>query len=390
MSSPERFAAMRHALHGAGYAQPVVVVDKPQLLANLKRVSQDLPTGMAVRVVAKSLPSPALLELCCAELGTQRLMTFNLAMLGDIANAMPQADQMLGKPLPVAAAAQFLEAHPKPGRHVHWLVDTPSRLAQYAALAQARKTALNVALELDVGLHRGGFAPGAGFADALTQIAQTPALKLTAVLGYEAHVAKVPTVLGWRGRVFRRGLAQYARAIEQVAEILGPDVSNALIRNAGGSPTFRMYDNTQVVNELALGSVVVKPSDFDTDTLADYAPAAFIATPALKVMPRVQTPVLEALDGPRRLFGRQSAVCIHGGYWKANPVDPPGLRYDSSFGRSSNQEVLVAADNLGLNADDFVFLRPMQSEAVMGQFGEIAVFDGEQISERWPVFPASA
>lgn len=387
MNHAERFAAMRSALHAHGQTQPVIVVDQPQLLANIDRVASDLPTGMAVRLVAKSLPSVELLELCSERLNTQRFMTFNLPMLQAIAAQFPQADQMLGKPFPVAAARSFLQSDLGPRSTVHWLIDTTQRLQQFMALADELSMPLNIALELDVGLHRGGFEPDGQLTEALRVIKQSSRLILTAMVGYEAHVSKVPTALGWRERQFQAGLAIYSEALARVGEVLSESSKAALICNAGGSPTFRMYGNAAVANEVALGSVLVKPGDFDTDTLGTFVPAAFIATPALKVLRPVRTPVLEAFDAPRRLAGRRNAVCIHGGYWKADPVDPPGLAYDSSFGRSSNQEVLVTGDDVDLEPDDFVFLRPTQSEVVLGQLGDLAVFDGENISARWSVFP---
>ena len=39
-----------------------------------------------------------------------------------------------------------------------------------------------------------------------------------------------------------------------------------------------------------------------------------------------------------------------------------------------------------LGIDDYVFLRPTQSEAVMLQFGDLQVVRGGQIVDRWPVF----
>lgn len=387
MSDATRFVAMRGALRDAGQTQPVVVIDLPRLLDNLERVGSGLPPEMCLRLVAKSLPSPELLQVCCERLGTQRLMTFNLPMLEAIARQMPQADQLLGKPFPVSAAAAFLSAHADIGQRVHWLIDTPERLRQYSDLVKGLGVNLQIALELDVGLHRGGFTPGPSLRDALAHIAATPALSLSTVVGYEAHVSKVPALLGWRRQLFARGLAQYRAALRQIGAVLGESVVASLIRNAGGSPTFRLYQDLAVANELAIGSVLVKPSDFDTDLLTDFESAAYIATPALKLLRPIRTPALEWLDAPRRLLGRRNAVCIHGGYWKARPVDPPGLRYDSSFGRSSNQEVLVSRRGPEIAPDDFVFLRPTQSEVVLGQLGKIAVFDGTRISDFWSVFP---
>jgi D-serine deaminase-like pyridoxal phosphate-dependent protein len=74
----------------------------------------------------------------------------------------------------------------------------------------------------------------------------------------------------------------------------------------------------------------------------------------------------------------------------AHPEDPPGLRYNRFFGRSSNQEMLNGGAQTNLQPDDFVFLRPSQSEAVFLQFGDIIVYDNGAIVDRWTVFPSSA
>lgn len=84
------------------------------------------------------------------------------------------------------------------------------------------------------------------------------------------------------------------------------------------------------------------------------------------------------------------AFFIHGGHWLAKPHSPPGLQYSSLYGRSSNQELLTGSDNVALQPDDFVFLRPDQSEALFLQFGDLLVYDGERIVDQWPTLPVSA
>ncbi len=42
-----------------------------------------------------------------------------------------------------------------------------------------------------------------------------------------------------------------------------------------------------------------------------------------------------------------------------------------------------------LEVDDFIFLRPTQSEAVLLQFGDLVVIRGDEIVDRWPVLPVS-
>jgi D-serine deaminase-like pyridoxal phosphate-dependent protein len=39
-----------------------------------------------------------------------------------------------------------------------------------------------------------------------------------------------------------------------------------------------------------------------------------------------------------------------------------------------------------LGVDDYVFLRPTQSEAVMLQFGDLVVVRGGAVVDHWPVF----
>ena len=157
-----------------------------------------------------------------------------------------------------------------------------------------------------------------------------------------------------------------------------------------GSPTFALYTDTKLANEIAAGSALVKPSDFDLPILKDFLPASFVATPAIKVSKGVRLPGLEYAN---RALGKPQTgktVFLHGGYWKADPVYPRGLKYSSLFGRSSNQEMLVAPKNASLKVDDFVFLRPTQSEAVFLQFPKLAVFSEGAITDIWQPLPVTA
>jgi D-serine deaminase-like pyridoxal phosphate-dependent protein len=178
-----------------------------------------------------------------------------------------------------------------------------------------------------------------------------------------------------------------------VAAALGARRLQGAILNAAGSLTYRLYRDTGVANEVSAGSALVKPAGFDTPLLEAMEPACFIATPVLKALPETRLPdVFGAISTLQALWdpNTRRTVFIHGGHWLARPVDPPGLQYNGLFGRSSNQEMLNAGEALSLRPDDFVFFRPEQSEAVLQQFGDIAVFDGERITGWWPVFPARA
>ena len=56
------FQQIQTALTRAELAEPVLVIDRDRLDANIDRLIAHLPHGMAYRIVAKSLPSAPLIE----------------------------------------------------------------------------------------------------------------------------------------------------------------------------------------------------------------------------------------------------------------------------------------------------------------------------------------
>jgi len=247
-------------------------------------------------------------------------------------------------------------------------------------------------LELDVGLHRGGFVPGQNLADALEFLSKNRAIEFVGVMGYETHTASVPTMLGWRDRERAKAEHIYREAINQIGAAFGSEKAETILRNAGGSKTAALFQDTQIANEVCAGSVLVKPTDFDHPLLAGFEPALFIATPILKGPLPTRIPAMGFLNGIRNTLrpGQSQSIYIHGGHWLAEPVHPAGLHYNRTVGRSSNQELLTCGSDVVAKPGDFAFFRPHQSEAVMMQFGDLAVLSEGSIKEYWPVWPASA
>lgn len=389
------FQQLQIALARAELAEPVLVIDRDRLDANIDRLRTHLPQGMAYRIVAKSLPSAPLIDYVARRARTDRLMSFNTNMVEQLIALMPEADQLLGKPIPLNAVKSIFERADTSGasalqQKVQWLIDTPERIEQYEAFAASSGLNLRINLEIDVGLHRGGMEPGDALATALQRISNSNHLELSGLMGYEPHLTKLPNLAGWPKRAKKGAADRFREALAQVSSVLGEGHSDAMIRNMAGSPTFGLYTDTDLANEIAAGSALVKPSDFDLPILTDFLPASFIATPAIKVSNGVRLPGLEYAN---RALGKPKSgktVFLHGGYWKADPVYPGGLKYSNLFGRSSNQEMLVAPKNSSLKVDDFVFLRPTQSEAVFLQFPKIAVFSGGDIVDQWQPLPVTA
>lgn len=392
---PAYFQRLGQALREAGIAQARMVIDLPRLRANLAAIGQHTArTGMPLRAVLKSLPSLPLMDELARAWNSPRVMAFNAAQLQQLLAARPAAQALLGKPQPAAAAAQVLEAlPPELGSGIEWLVDTPERLAQYRQLAEHRRQPLRINFEIDVGLHRGGFEDIDALGRALASLRDGQPLQWRGFMGYDAHVAALPDLPGMRATAWDESQRRYRAAWAAAEAALGPQKREALTLNAAGSPTFRLHDGKGLANEVSVGSAALLPLDFEKPLLADLQPAAFIATPVLKSWPRFRLPEGATwLSRAAQTWDRNQArgFAIHGGHWLAEPVSPPGFQPSGLYGPSSNQQVMVASERVELQPDDHVFFRPRQSEAVLLQFGDLLLFDGEHISGSWPVLPASA
>jgi D-serine deaminase-like pyridoxal phosphate-dependent protein len=291
--------------------------------------------------------------------------------------------------MPVAAAANFYKQH-SPGefdsaRQLRWLLDTPERASQYDRLAAEISQDMLVCIELDVGLHRGGVHSDEQLIDMLDLITHSAHLKFCGFMGYEPHIVKVP---GDPVKYRDKAMSVYSHFVDLAKLHLGAQWPEDVLLNAGGSPTYQLYDEGDFpFNELSAGSCLVKPSDFDLPSLADHRPASYIASPVLKSLDTLEIPGINL--GPIQTAwdpNRKRAFFTYGGYWKAGPVSPPGLSYNPLFGRSTNQDMFNGSEKVNLKADDWVFLRPTQSEFVFLQFGDIMVYEDGVIVDRWPVF----
>lgn len=365
-------AALADALRGLD--APRLVVDLDALSANCDAVRALVQPGVAVRLVAKSLPSAPLLEIARQKLGAQGMMTFSAAQITAILAAFPEEDQLLGKPLPAAAAARLISAHPEALSRVQWLIDTPARLAEYAAL----ELPVRVALEIDIGLHRGGFRTPEDISAAVAALRTGP-MRLTGAMGYEAHLAKFP------GPLRRRAEAHAQEIWRAMKDAAGP---GDFCWNTGGSLTFSSYD-AAACTEVSLGSVLVLPSHFETPATRALQPAAWIATPVLKELgPRAVPGFAQdhALNRALAALSGRRHIAIAGGNWLADPIWPSGARVSRLFGPSSNQEVWSLPSGSAPAVGDIALARPHQSEAVLASFGPILALRGGAPVAEWSVF----
>ncbi|MBL0370411.1 alanine racemase [Rhizobium sp. KVB221] len=387
MTDGAYFEVLGRALREAGCWRPALVIDKIRLDANIDLVKQRLQPGRPVRLADKSLAVLPLLGHLMNRLQTNRIMSFHLPIARAVLSAMPDAEILFGKPMPIGALQHSLacmnscEREDMSDRVVH-LIDSTTRLHAYADLARNTGLRLRFAAEVDVGMHRGGFADPESLRDALLSVAGDPMLKCEGLMGYEAHLSKIPRMLGGADGE-RRKVVERFNAFVAVF-----DPADRTILNIGGSLTALGYGGESKANEVSMGSGFLQPTDFEGDELAGLLPALFIATPVLKI-------VEARLPGPRLLtqlmqkIGRfpNKGCFLYSGKWMAKPAWPADLRENSLWGASSNQQFFALGTGSTLAEGDYAFLRPTQSEAVLQQFGPLLVFENGHITGQWQPLP---
>jgi D-serine deaminase-like pyridoxal phosphate-dependent protein len=380
------FKTLNAALQQANFALPMLMIDQERLDANLALVKKMLTAKVQPRLVVKSLGSIELITYITNALSCNHFMVFHLPHLPIVLNTFPHADILFGKPMPIAAVRTFYEqacTNPQTtDAQIQWLIDSNARLEQYLEFAKTANLRLSVNIEIDIGLHRGGISNMNEFKSLLKLIDENPhQLHLSGFMGYDAHVGKIPTAIKSVAQSYQQSQQHYQQYIDCLKNDFPTLYHPALCFNSAGSPTFSLHAAQSVCNDLSFGSMLLKPTDFDLPTLEHFQPAFWIATPVLKKLNTTQIPGLEILN---RLHSKE-ALFVYGGNWMAKYVYPEGAKTNALYGRSSNQELVNIPSKSEIEVDDFVFLRPTQSEAIISQFEQIWLYHDQQFT-RWTTF----
>jgi len=310
------FAALNTLLREIGSGMPRLVVDLDRLDHNVASLLE-LHAPEDVRIVAKSLPSPELLNYLFRKIGYERLMVFHLPFLLQIVERFPAADILMGKPLPIAAVRRFYRGRPMNAfddtYQLQWLVDTGDRLEQFVDLSRELGRRITVNIELDIGMHRGGVSKTRELGAMLDTISgYGDELRLGGFMGYDAHVPRAP----WprtAGGALRHAKKRYAKLLEFAFAGWSDLEEGDWCVNGAGSPTIAMHHEESPLNDYSIGSALVKPAGFDLPTLGAFEPAAWIAAPVLKRRSGVRIPFVEKLPS----LGRDTLLSTAASGWRS-------------------------------------------------------------------------
>jgi len=400
----QRFVAWNETLRTSAAGRESAFVDLNAVDHNLKLVGEQLGSKIGLRLCAKSLPSLQLLEYMMRAACTNRIMAFSEGMVRDLLVRFGNdVDILLGRPASVDACARTfstldeLGSGSNPAGSVRWLVDTPERMQQFAAFAAERSESINISVEIDVGLHRGGARDADQLRTMLRIIDESGLLRFTGFMGYEGHVPFVPLDRGSPATEFAAVQRRYAEFVRMGREAYPTLFEGPLVFNSGGSRTYHSYtdDLDTPVNEVAMGSAFFYPSSFHNLPETGLRTATFFATPVLKRLDPAETypdpdflPELAADQPDYEVW----YVVVGGGFpgerrFPRGLVPSPTSSGDPSrvVNILSNQSRWLGAREVPLDVGDYIFYQPWEADAVRW-LAYLDVFRGGELVDQWPTF----
>lgn len=376
--SLEQVAALART-YGRGY--PVLFLDLAALDQNTRTVVDFAKAqGWGVRPALKSFRSPALISYLLNRLPEPRGLVFNLSEVDPIVAQAPRnTDLMTGYPPTFGELRTFLRTKPPRRQRAHRirvLIDSVALMEQLASLARdARRPVPEVALELDVGMGRGGINDAEELR-ACVDVLRKAGLKLTAVLGYDGHA----TLRGdpeYRRLVATQAQEAYRARLEDLKAV-GHD-PEALVRNGPGSSNYRNWTGGPA-NEIGCGSAFLFAGylngGYDTEGLA---PALTLGGAVRRITSdHPSAPVL----GITQPGAGEMEIIVQAVAPAGELVHPPGGREDQASG--GGDALIVPKGSVALG--DYVLYRPTQTEGAILSFHEMLAVREGRLLRRWPVF----
>ena len=254
-----------------GKGSPILILDLAALDANLATIrSFAAGQGWDIRPALKSFRSPELCGYVLRSLAKPLGLIFALREADAVVAACPRnTDLMTGWAPTYGELARYLRTKPpaKQRRHrMRILIDSVPLMQELARLARGsrRPLPIEVALELDVGMGRGGISDRTELADCLAILrANRDRLQLSAVIGYDGHA----TLDG--NDAYRVAVAAQAQTIFRLrlAELAGLGAGlydeRTLVRNGPGSSNYRNWVGGPI-NEISPGSAFMRAGYLDT------------------------------------------------------------------------------------------------------------------------------
>lgn len=359
----------------ARIGDPVAAVETPALVVDLDAFEHNLDlmanavrgSGLALRPHAKAHKCPDIAKaqvargavgICC-----QKVDEAAVFVAAGIANVLVTNEVV--SPSKIARLAALAQS-----ATVGVLVDNASVIANLSAAAMMAGGTLHAYVEIDVGAHRCGVAPGAAAVPLAQALAAAPGLRFRGLHAYHGGAQHLRTPDERRTAIAAASaMAAETKALIEAAGVPCPVVTGA------GTGTWQLERESHVYTELQPGSYVFMDADYGRNALAPdehafehslYVLASVMSTPA------PDRAIVDA--GLKSLAFDSGAPLVHvaRGIEYVKATDEHGvLRMDAT----------AAAPALG----DRVWLVPGHCDPTVNLYDWIVGMRGERVECVWPI-----
>lgn len=341
---------------------PALVLDAAALDRNIRRMADFFAEGPCrLRPHVKAHKTPEIsrrqiaagssVGLTCATVAEAEAVA---ALTGDLL----VANEVIGRERCRRVAALARD------RSVTLAVDSVAGLDQIADAARGGGVTVGVLIDVNVGQHRCGVAPGQEALALARRAADTAGLRLRGVMGYEGHAQPV------RDRAERQSMARNAmRRLAATADLLRASGLPCDVVSGGGTGTYDISGRADGITEIQAGSYVL----MDTD----YAQVGIPFEHAFAVLGTVVS---------RPVPGRCVADCGHKAATKDHGY--PAVRgIDGAVVTALNDEhvVLAIPPDTRLDVGDRIQLLPSHTDPTVNLHDVFYVVEGDRVVDVWPI-----
>ena len=235
---------------------PALILDLDQFEANVNKMASFVRShGMKLRPHAKSHKCPAIAH-----------RQIEAGAVGLSVATLHEAEVMAEAGVPGILITSELVAEPKierllrlTRRHpdIMCVVDNCAHVRQLGQAAESRGQRLNVLIEVDMGNHKTGTAPGAPTLGLAQVICTTPGLKF---MGLQTYAGLACHVVGFDKR---KAYAEevLAQSLE-TQELLRKSGIEVPLVSGGGTGSYDLESEMRIINELQAGSYIFMDLDY--------------------------------------------------------------------------------------------------------------------------------
>ena len=347
---------------------PTLIVDLDVFERNLDLMANAVRgSGIALRPHAKShkCPEVALAQIergavgiCCQKVGEAE--AFVAAGIRDVlvTNEIV-GEKKLARLAALAGAAR-----------IGVLADDAAAVRHIGAAARAAGVAIDVLVEVDVGAHRCGIAPGAPAVALAQVVARTPGISFRGIHAYQGAAQHLRTP---EERVV--AIAEASRLAKEAKQLVEAAGVECAVVTGAGTGTWQLERDSHVFTELQPGSYIFMDADYGRNALARDQHAFEQSLYVLSTVMSVPTPSRAVVDaGLKALAVDSGPPLVH---------VSRGLEYT----KASDEHGVLDVDTTRASPaiGDRVWLIPGHCDPTVNLYDWIVGMRGERVECLWPV-----